>query len=212
VSADTFGGRSPLRGSITTSSGRALARPAEVGPDPVLVQSEAQAAAHQCQERDGTEAPDVSGRLPPAPLEGARAKQPYAIGMKDGSGFGLARSGGAWGTSARRACPEGRGLTGSLQRPCCRGAARGLPVAPHREHYQPDEPKPPFGPAAKYQDSREPTAVARRGSAGTVATDAERRCEFSVGHPLYIGHGGGSMGGSMAPRVGACVPRLMPPS
>src|SRR4051812_12843777 len=82
---------------------RALARPAALGPRPVLVQGKAQAAADQRQERDGPETAHVPGRLPSPPLhhargsvlrveddQGAKAKQPYAIGMKDGSALGLA--------------------------------------------------------------------------------------------------------------------------
>jgi putative SOS response-associated peptidase YedK len=82
---------------------RALARPAALGPDPVLVQGEAEAAADQPKSETVAKIPmfrDAYRKrrcIMPVDLffewkaiKGARAKQPYAIGMKDGSAFGLA--------------------------------------------------------------------------------------------------------------------------
>src|SRR5215211_3154578 len=69
-----------------------------MGPDPVLVQGEAEAAADQREGRDGGDAADVPRCVCPAPdlffewkaITGEKVKQPFAIGMKDGSPFGLA--------------------------------------------------------------------------------------------------------------------------
>ena len=93
-----------LRHPTQSSDRSGVARPTSVGIDSIFVQgSDGRAPADQCESRDSRAAADlreayrkrrcilpVDGFFDWKAIKGQRAKQPYAIAMKDGSPFGIA--------------------------------------------------------------------------------------------------------------------------